>query len=138
MPSAIVGLGIASIASSVLASRSASKAASQASNAQTASSQAAIAEQQYEFDKVNELLQPFVSGGTGAFTSQLDLLGVNGNDAQQAAINSLQNGAAYQSQLATGENRILQNASATGGLYSGGISPVCTTVAGPANSRAVQ
>ncbi len=61
--------------------------------------------------------------GTGIESSSLygqqTLLGLNGNGAQQQAINGIQNSAGFQSLLSQGENSIRQNASATGGLRGG-------------------
>src|SRR5206468_3591196 len=64
---------------------------------------------------------PNAGGGTtgGSLGAQQDILGLNGPDAQQAAINRLQTMPAFTSALTLGENRILQNASATGGLRGG-------------------
>lgn len=56
---------------------------------------------------------------TGSLFAQQNLLGLNGNDAQQQAISGIQNSSGFQSLLAQGENSIRQNASATGGLRGG-------------------
>ncbi|MFL1475208.1 hypothetical protein ACJOYF_18610 [Acinetobacter baumannii] len=104
------------------ANRSASaqkKAANQASEAQTEASQAAIDEQKRQFDAVQELMKPYVNAGTGALAGQQDLLGLNGAAKQQAAINSINNSSAMKTYLQQGENAILQNSSATGGLRGG-------------------
>lgn len=50
---------------------------------------------------------------------QRDILGLNGNDAQQSFINNLQSSPLFQSQVKQGEQSILANASATGGLRGG-------------------
>lgn len=103
-----------------VASSSAQKsAANKASNAQQASAEAGIAEQQRQFDAIQELLQPYVQAGTGALGGQQDLLGLNGNGAQSSAIQALQGSPQFTSMLQQGENSILQNASATGGLRGG-------------------
>ena len=104
------------------ANRSASaqrKAASQASAAQEASSLAAIDEQRRQFDFSQELMTPFISAGNNALDQQQTLLGLNGNQAQQNAINGIQNSAEFQTYLNQGENALRQNASATGGLRGG-------------------
>jgi hypothetical protein len=49
------------------------------------------------------------------------LLGLNGTDAQQSAINALLSGPEYTSLLQQGQEGILQNASATGGLRGGNV-----------------
>lgn len=58
-------------------------------------------------------------GQKGALQSQQDLIGLNGAGAQQSAIDQLKTSPAFTSLLAQGENSILQNASATGGLRGG-------------------
>ncbi|MFW1923709.1 hypothetical protein [Acinetobacter geminorum] len=106
----------------VAANKSASaqkKAAREASQAQSDSSEAAIEEQRRQFDAVQELMKPYVNAGTGALAGQQDLLGLNGTAKQQAAINNINNSPAMQTYLQQGENAILQNASATGGLRGG-------------------
>lgn len=64
-------------------------------------------------------MQPFVLSGTGALSSYGNLLGTNGNGAQQNAINGIMGMPAYTSALQQGENSILSNAAATGGLRGG-------------------
>lgn len=94
-------------------------AANQASGAQQASYQAGIDEQHRQFDTVQKLLSPYVSAGTGALTGQQDLLGLNGANAQQSAITALQNSPQFAALQRQGNDAILQNASATGGLRGG-------------------
>lgn len=94
-------------------------AAQSAANTQAAASQQGIAEQRRQFDYIQNLLAPFVSAGNSALTGQMNLAGLNGADAQQTAINLLTRSPAYTSLLQQGENSILSNASATGGLRSG-------------------
>lgn len=107
------------ILSGLLGSLAQSNAASNASDAQSAAAQAGIAEQRRQFDAVRALLQPYVSAGTGALTGQQNLLGLNGAAAQQGAYDMVNNSPAMTSLTQTGENAILQNASATGGLRGG-------------------
>ena len=64
-------------------------------------------------------MQPFVQGGTSAFQGQQNLIGLGGADAQQQAIQQLQQGPQFQAMQQAGQNAILQNASATGGLRGG-------------------
>ena len=103
---------------------SGSKQASAAKSAAQTQSQAALAgieEQRRQFDMVRGLLQPFVEGGTGAFRQQLDLAGVSGPEAQQAAITAIERGPEFAALTRQGEEAILQKASATGGLRGGNV-----------------
>ncbi|MGE0349808.1 hypothetical protein [Hydrogenophaga sp.] len=113
---AIVG---SSVVGGVMSADAAGDAASTAAGAQTAASEAGIAEQRRQFEAVRKLLEPYVQAGTDALGGQKDLAGLNGNTAQDAAIQALQGSPQFTSLLARGENSILQNASATGGLRGG-------------------
>ena len=115
---AIVG---GSVIGGVMSSNAASDAADTAASAQTAASQASIAEQRRQFDALQKLFEPYVNMGNKALASQGNLMGLNGNALQQQAINALQASPQYTSQLHAGENAILQNASATGGLRGGNL-----------------
>lgn len=121
MPVAAVAAG--TIGVGLISANKAAKAqkntANQAAQAQTESSQAAIDEQKRQFDAIQELMKPYVNAGTGALAGQQDLLGLNGAAKQQAAIDSINNSQAMQTYMQQGENAILQNASATGGLRGG-------------------
>lgn len=110
------GVGLYSANKSAKAQKS---AASSAAASQTAADEAAIEEQRRQFDEIQKLLKPYSDAGASSLTAQQDLLGLNGNAAQQAAINNIQQGSEYQTYLKQGENSILQNAAATGGLRGG-------------------
>lgn len=109
----------ASLLGSVLNSDAQSSAGDAAAAATRDANAQAIAEQQRQFDAVRQLLAPYVSAGTGALGAQQNLIGLNGNGPQQDAINALQASPQFTSALKLGENRILANASATGGLRGG-------------------
>ena len=115
----VAAVAAATVVGGVLSSRAQSKAASSAAQAQTEASQAAIDEQRRQFDVVQELMKPYVNAGTQGLSGQSDLLGLNGADKQQAAINAINNSAAMNTYVQQGENALLQNASATGGLRGG-------------------
>lgn len=104
-----------------LSSNAQKDAANTAAGAQSAASQAGIDEQRRQFDQVQQLLSPFVNAGTGALTAQQNLIGLNGNDAQQTAINGIQNSAQFKALQQQGNDAILANASATGGLRGGNV-----------------
>lgn len=113
---AVVG---GSVVSGMMASDAQSEAASTAAGAQTAASDAAIAEQRRQFDAVRKLLEPYVTAGTSAISAQQNLIGLGGASEQQKAIEALQQSPQFQMLQQQGENAILQNASATGGLRGG-------------------
>lgn len=94
-------------------------AAKDASQAQQQSAQLGIDEQRRQFDAIQSLLSPYVSAGTGALTGQQNLLGLNGLGAQQSAINGIQSSPMFGALQQQGNDAILSNASATGGLRGG-------------------
>jgi len=94
-------------------------AADTAAGAQRDASQAAIAEQRRQQAESERLLAPYMQAGQGALGQQQALLGLGGPEAQRAAIAQLEQGPQFQAMVQQGENAILQNASATGGLRGG-------------------
>lgn len=119
MTIAAIGVGVAGVAAAAISAGSAGSAASGAADAQSAAAAAGIAEQRRQFDAIQKLMQPYVDSGTGALTGQQDLLGLNGNAAQQKGINAIKTGSLYNELNQQGQTAILQNASATGGLRGG-------------------
>jgi hypothetical protein len=97
------------------------QAAGQASDAQAQASREAIAEQRRQFDKMVSLLSPYAKAGTGALGQQQAILGLNGAGAQKKAISAIEQSPYFQATAKQGENAILQNASATGGLRGGNV-----------------
>jgi hypothetical protein len=115
---AVVGTAVVS---SAVSSNAQKKAANRAASAQEQSAQLGIEEQQRQFDKVRDLLQPYVEAGTGALGAQQALVGLSGADAQRQAIAGIQNSPQFSALKKTGEESILANASATGGLRGGNV-----------------
>lgn len=107
----------AAVVGGVVQSRSASKAAS----AQTQSAEAGIEEQRRQFDAVRELLRPYVETGGTALSQQAALIGVGGEEAQRSAIQAIEQGPEFQALTRQGEEAILQQAAATGGLRGGNV-----------------
>jgi len=116
----IVG-GLAVAGATVYSANKQSDATNAAAGAQGAAAQAGIEEQRRQYDQMQKLLAPYVQAGTGALTGQQDLSGLNGPEAQQRAIDALQNSPQFEALAKQGENGILQNASATGGLRGGNV-----------------
>jgi hypothetical protein len=120
MPAAVpLAIAGATLASGVMSSRAQAKAGDKAAQIQAEASAAEIGERRRQFDQIQELLKPYVGAGTGALTGQQDLLGLNGESPQQAAIAALERSPQFAAMQQQGENSILANASATGGLRGG-------------------
>lgn len=114
-----VAVAGAAVVGGYMASQSQADAASSAADAQSQASSADIAQRNKQFEEVKSLLQPYVNAGNGALGAQQNLIGLGGADAQQQAIAQLQKSPYFTSMLKQGENSILANASATGGLRGG-------------------
>ena len=66
-------------------------------------------------------LQPYAQAGTDALGQQQAAMGMQGPEAQQAYMDQLENSPYMQEMMQQGENAMLQNASATGGLRGGNM-----------------
>ena len=66
-------------------------------------------------------LQAYTEAGLEGLQGQRNLLGLGGADAQQQAYDQIMQGPAFKTMMQQGENSILQNASATGGLRGGNV-----------------
>jgi hypothetical protein len=109
------------------------KAAKGAASAQTSAAFNAINEQQMAENEIINLLrpymevgrpdltQPYIQAGGQALQGLQGLLGLRGAGEQQAAIQGIEQGAQFQELARQGEQGILQNAAATGGLRGGNI-----------------
>ena len=114
-PVTAVVVGGTQLVGGALSSHAAGKAAGQ----QAAASQAGIDETRRQFDAMQKLLEPYTQAGVPALQGQQNLLGLGGADAQEQAIQQLQGSPMFQQLTRQGEDAILQNASATGGLRGG-------------------
>ena len=103
----------------ITGSKQQGKAAERAAQIQAGASDQAIAEQRRQFDTLIELMSPYVTSGNQAIGQQGALIGLGGQQAQQDAISQLEQSPMFTSLLRQGENAMLQNASATGGLRGG-------------------
>lgn len=97
------------------------RSAKEAAAIQAGAAEAGIAEQRRQFDSMQALLAPYVQAGAGALGGQQALAGLQGPDAQRAAIEAIQNSPEMAALTTQGETAILQNASATGGLRGGNV-----------------
>lgn len=95
------------------------KGASAAAKAQAQAQQQALALQQQQFNTNQQNFAPYIGAGVGALGGQQTLLGLNGNAAQQSAIDNLKASPEFTSLYGTGLDAINQNAAATGGLRGG-------------------
>lgn len=121
MPDPVSGAAIAGVGFNLIGAEQKRKSVSQASSAQQQSYQMGIDEQRRQFDELRRLLEPYTQAGLPALKQQQALLGLEGPEAQQAAISAIESQPGFQSMIQQGENAMLQNASATGGLRGGNL-----------------
>ncbi len=113
---AVVG---GSLVGGVMSSNAQKKAAKTAASAETYAAELQIEESRRQFDQIRQLMSPYVTAGNMAVVEQQSLAGLLGREAQQASINDIQNSSQFAALQQQGENAILQNAAATGGLRGG-------------------
>jgi hypothetical protein len=116
-----VGDLIGDVFGGITGAKQAGQAAERAGQTQAAAAEKGIEEQRRQFDALIELMTPYVTGGQGAFAQQQALIGLQGPEAQQQAIAGFEQSPLFQSITQQGENAILQQASATGGLRGGNV-----------------
>tara|TARA_R110000744_G_C19371646_1_gene562798 strand:- start:30243 stop:30854 length:612 start_codon:yes stop_codon:yes gene_type:complete len=80
-----------------------------------------VEEQRRQFELMQGLLAPYAEGGEESLHAQRNLIGLGGTEEQQAAIDQLQQQPGFLASVQQGEEAILQNASATGGLRGGNV-----------------
>ena len=146
MPDPITAL---TVGGGLIGSQMTSSATRSASETQAGAAQAGIDEQRRQNEAVQQLLAPYVQAGGGALGAyapyqqagagalptlqqyaqagapaleqQQALIGLRGPEAQRQAIAGIEGGQQFQALSRQGENALLQNASATGGLRGGNI-----------------
>ena len=114
-------MGLFSGIASIFGGGAAKKASRKAEAAQVEYLGKAIAEQQRQFDVTRADYQPYLTAGLGGLGDLADLIGINGADAQSAGLVNIQNSPELAALIRNGEEAVLQNASATGGLRGGNI-----------------
>tara|TARA_R110000782_G_scaffold263174_1_gene355700 strand:+ start:880 stop:1647 length:768 start_codon:yes stop_codon:yes gene_type:complete len=132
----VIGVKTAAVlGASLIGGIASSKAAGKAADAQIQSTDANIAVQREQFAATQKLLKPYVDAGSPALKQlasysdvvdpaldeQQALSGILGPEAQQSAIDRIEQSPLYMEYVAQGENAMLQNASATGGLRGGNM-----------------
>ena len=117
-PVGVIGGGI--ISNELLGSPAAD-AAGRSAGIQSGAATAGIEEQRRQFDEMQKLLKPYVEAGDSALAGQLALLGLGGDEAYQKAISDIEMSPEFEAMTRTGEEAIVQSASATGGLRGGNI-----------------
>ncbi len=113
------GWGAAVVGAAVVGGVASSVAAGKGAKAQSQAAQAGIDAENYRFDQMQQLLQPYTDAGTKSLSAQGDIAGLNGPEAQKAALADIEGSPEFAAMTKQGETSILQNAAATGGLRGG-------------------
>lgn len=114
-----IGDLVGDVIGGITGSNKAAKGAEKAAQTQATAADRAIAEQRAARLSNEELQSPFLDAGRKALTQQMALIGLNGTGAQQDAYNVLLNSPEFTTGVRQGEEAILANAAATGGLRGG-------------------
>lgn len=101
--------------------KQAADAAKAAAETQAAAANAGIAEQRRQFDATQAAMAPYMQAGGASVAQQMDMMGLNGPERQAAAMELLQGSPQFSAMVKQGENALLQNAAATGGLRGGDL-----------------
>lgn len=96
-------------------------AAESAAQTQAQAAYAGIEEQRRAREEMQKTLSPYVQAGNLSISAQMDALGLNGPEKQAAVMAELQNSPQFAAMARQGENALLQNAAATGGLRGGDL-----------------
>jgi hypothetical protein len=116
-----VGDLVGDITSGITGAKQAGKAARAAGETQAAAAEMGVQEQRRQFDKLVELMAPYVSASPESLAAQQALVGLGEPGAEQAAISGIEQSPIFQALAKQGEAGMLQNASATGGLRGGNM-----------------
>jgi len=115
------------------AAKEKTKAARGAAAAQATAAKQAVGVQRDQLEEIRKLLapyieagqpgvvQPYMQAGSQALQGLQGLIGLRGSAEQQKAIQGVESSARFQELANQGEQGILQNASATGGLRGGNV-----------------
>jgi hypothetical protein len=130
-----IGDAIGSVLGGVTGAKQQAQAATAAAATQAGASEAGITEQRRQFDTMVQLMAPYVTAGAGtlpslqkyadvgapALAQQRALSGLDGPAAQRSALALIEQSPEMQAYTQQGENAMLQNAAATGGLRGGNL-----------------
>ncbi len=112
-------MGLFSVIGGFLGGKKQAKASKKATAAMVDAYNKGIERQDAQFAQTRADFEPWRLEGQQGLEGLADLVGTNGGDAQGSAIDALKASPFYQRLFDTGEEAVLANASATGGLRGG-------------------
>jgi hypothetical protein len=116
-----IGTAAAILGGTIVGGIVASKSNDKAVDAQLEGQNQAIAEQRRQFDATQANLQPFQEAGQAAIGEQQNLIGLNGNEAQQASFDSFNASPGQKFLRDRAQKNLVRNSSAIGGLGGGNV-----------------
>lgn len=116
----LIGTAI-QVSASEKAAATVAKGATDAATTQADAIGLGIDETKRQFDAMQKLLDPYVQAGNKSLSAQNDINGLNGPEAQRAAIEAISGGSEMSGLVQQGENAMLQQGAATGGLRGGNM-----------------
>lgn len=131
-------MGLFSFVGGLIGGGKAKKASKKAEAAQLEYLNKALGEQQRQFDVTRSDYQPYLTAGLGGLANLSDLIGINGDDAQAAGLVNIQNSPELAAIIRNGEEAVLQNGAATGGLRGGNIQNSLANFRGDAFANQLQ
>ena len=117
MPNPIAGLIIGG--TSLISGAVQGSAATKAAGIQAGAAEKGLEETKRQFDVSTELLRPYVNAGIPGLEGMLNLAGLGEEGAQAEAIRAIEAGPEFEALTRSGEEAILAQSSATGGLRGG-------------------
>lgn len=121
MSFAIVGAAAIVGATGIIAAVINSNSAKDAAETQSQAAALGVKETRRQFDAMQKILSPYVQAGNQSLKAQQDIAGLNGPEAQRAAMDAISGSPEMAALTKQGEEGILQSGSATGGLRGGNI-----------------
>lgn len=116
-----VGSFIGDTLGGITGAKQAGEAGAAAAATEAQAAMAGVEETRRQFDKLVELMSPYVAVGPEALEAQKAIAGLGGAEAQRQAISGIEQSPFFQDLASQGEQAMLQQASATGGLRGGNI-----------------
>jgi hypothetical protein len=116
-----ISKAIGGVVGDITGSSAAASAGKRAGKIQAKAAQAGIEETRRQFDALINLMSPYVQAGAPALEQQMAMAGLRGPEAERAAIDALAASPQLEALARQGEEAILQQASATGGLRGGNV-----------------
>lgn len=119
MPDPVTGLIVGG--TSLIGGVMQSSAAKSAGAAQERAAMMGVEEQRAAREEMRKLLEPYVAAGTPALQQQMAALGLAGQESQAEFVKQQEQSPIFQALARQGEEAMLQQASATGGLRGGNL-----------------